>query len=885
MTLPRLLRRQVVERGHHLCRWRHLAVACAVLVVVQPAFAAQTTAINLSYAASWGNEKPGSSYAAFREWTEHYLTEKSQSEEKASQLIGEGQELAKVRRLALSQLIKTDPKSAIALSVPREVRESLPPQIQTELETRVSGLGDLSVIAVDGDNSGTIMKSVRIGGGTYRAYAYGRRAGQTTKRGIPLHGIALDGDLALHESSLEEITAGIAIESGKSIVDLSHRTQSQVEVFAEMGGVLYRFPSRAQLVEAERRIEIAETGFGPEPSKPATAVIESIAETTASPPLVDSIAWTTGTKNVLVIRIDFSDRPGNPTGDLDGATYTSSYVSNLVNTQVVPYYQRTSYGLTSLAVTATPQLYRMPQPSTYYINNSANDELHADAEAAAAVNYTLSDYDRIIVLFTRMNMAADTPSGPFVYGGLSDVGGPRTWINGRFTLGYVAHELGHSYGLYHANLWQVFDGNPISPDGSNTEYGDEFDIMGHGGVTQAEFNPWFKNLLGWLPNDRVQDVTVNGTYRIKRFDSGSVPSSGLLALRIRKDGHQNYWVGCRRTFTSNASMQHGAYIFWGENVATGSELLDMTTPGNNVQNAALAIGTTFTDATTNITIRPIAEGGSGVDQFIDIAVTVPVPGTTARMANLSTRLLAGTGENVGIGGFILQGTETKNILVRARGPSLASAGVTGVLADPVLELHDNSGNTIATNDDWIDNSNKQAIIDTGLAPSDDHEAALLLPLSPGLYTAIGYGAGSTTGVALVELYDVQPSADSRLANMSTRGSVQTGDNVMIGGIIIVGPDAKTVLVRAIGPSLASFGIQNPLQNPTLELRDSNGALITSNDDWQTDQRLDVEATGLKPNNDLESAIVQTLDPGLYTAIVRGSNNSTGVAVIEAYGLQ
>jgi hypothetical protein len=858
-------------------------------VSLHQAFSAQTAAPNLSYSTGWGQEEPGSPYAVFREWTQHYLAEKSQSEITASQLIGQGQELAKLRRAAFGRLIKTEPKSAIAFAVPREVRQYLPSQIQTELETRVSGLGNLSIIAVDGDNNGTITKSARINGVTYRAYTYGRRATQTTKQGIPLHGITLDGNLALHESSLEEITAGLALNSGRSITDLSHRAQQtsqfQVETFAEMGGALYRFPSREQLMETEQRLEIAETGIGPNPSKSAAAVIESTSETAIAPGDTNSIDWTTGAKSVLVIRIDFSDRTGNPKGDLDGATYTSSYVSNLFNTQVTPFYQQTSYGLTSLSVTSTPQLYRMPHPSTYYINNSANDELHADAEAAAAANYVLSNYDRIIVLFTRMNMAADTPTGPFVYGGLSDVGGPRTWINGRFTLGYVAHELGHSYGLYHANLWQTSDGNPISPNGSNTEYGDEFDMMGHGGVAAAEFNPWFKNLLGWLPSDRVQNVTVNGTYRIKRFDGGSVPSSGLLALKIRQDGHRNYWVGCRRRFTSNASMQHGAYVFWGENIATGSELLDLTTPGSDVQNAALAIGTTFTDATANITIRPIAEGGSGVDQFLDIAVTIPASGTTTRMANLSTRLLAGTGDNVGIGGFILQGVETKNILMRALGPSLAGAGLSGVLADPLLELHDGSGSKIATNDNWIDNSNKQAIIDSGLAPPDDHEAALLLSLSPGAYTAIARGVGDTTGVALVELYDVQPNANSRLANMSTRGSVQTGDNVMIGGVIIAGPDAKTILLRAIGPSLASFDIQNPLQNPTLELHDSNGTLITSNDDWQTDQRLDVEATGLKPSNDLESAIVQTLDPGAYTAILRGINDSTGVALIEAYELR
>ncbi len=239
------------------------------------------------------------------------------------------------------------------------------------------------------------------------------------------------------------------------------------------------------------------------------------------------------------------------------------------------------------------------------------------------------------------------------------------------------------------------------------------------------------------------------------------------------------------------------------------------------------------------------------------------------------------GDNVLIGGFIITGTQPKQVIARAIGPSLP---VPMALADPILELHDASGATIAMNDNWQESADEQAIIDAEFAPSAESESAILMTLDPGVYTTIVRGVGATTGAALVEVYDLDRSVDSQLANISTRGLVQTGDDVLIGGLIIQGEADTTVLVRAIGPTLADAGVDGALADPLLELHDKNGVLITTNEDWKDSQQTEIEATGLAPENDSEAAILATLSPDNYTAIVKGSGGTTGVALVEVYNI-
>jgi hypothetical protein len=251
---------------------------------------------------------------------------------------------------------------------------------------------------------------------------------------------------------------------------------------------------------------------------------------------------------------------------------------------------------------------------------------------------------------------------------------------------------------------------------------------------------------------------------------------------------------------------------------------------------------------------------------------------TANLANISTRVVVQTGNNILIGGFIIAGTDPKRVAIRAIGPSLINAGVPNPLHDPILELSDGTG-IIGINDDWQSASNAGDIPPT-LVPSDSRESVILATLQPGSYTVSVRGNGNT-GVGLFEVYDLDildTTVNSRLANVSSRGFVQTGGDILIAGIIAQGGDGiSQVVVRAIGPSLAAFGINNALANPTLELHDGNGELIRSNDNWKSTQQSALEATGLAPSNDLESAILVTLTAGNYTAIVTGFGEPIGAS--------
>lgn len=286
------------------------------------------------------------------------------------------------------------------------------------------------------------------------------------------------------------------------------------------------------------------------------------------------------------------------------------------------------------------------------------------------------------------------------------------------------------------------------------------------------------------------------------------------------------------------------------------------------------------------------------------AATNPAPPTPlSRLTNISTRAFVETGENVVIGGFIVQGSEAKRVIIRALGPELTQYGVADALPNPTLELHNGAGALIASNNNWvttiiggiITQNQVRDIMNSGYAPSNGLESAIIADLSPGNYTAIVRGVNNGTGVGLVEVYDLDPVtiSSSILRNISSRSIVLTGDDVMIGGFIVQDSGPKRVIVRAIGPELTQYGVQNVLTDPTLELHDSRGALIASNDNWQTtviggiitrDQVMDIQGSGHAPSDPSESAIIADLRPGRYTAIVRGKNIIVGVALVEVYDL-
>jgi subtilisin family serine protease len=281
-------------------------------------------------------------------------------------------------------------------------------------------------------------------------------------------------------------------------------------------------------------------------------------------------------------------------------------------------------------------------------------------------------------------------------------------------------------------------------------------------------------------------------------------------------------------------------------------------------------------ATATATATPTASASA-------TASPTPTPVAATLLANISARLRVETGDDALFAGFIITGSPDKRVVVRALGPSVP---MTAPLPDPNLELRDSSGALLAFNGDWKDSPDKQAIMDAGLAPPNDRESALLirLPANGNAYTAIVRQTGSATGTGVVEVYDIEPSTDTKLANISSRGRVQTGDTILIAGTIVTGPGPQKVAVRATGPSL---NVPGKLLDPTLDLRDSNGTVIGANDNWRTGgQENEIIQTGVAPSNDSESALIETLpaNRASYTAIVRGVNDTTGIAVVEVYAL-
>jgi cyclophilin family peptidyl-prolyl cis-trans isomerase len=299
-------------------------------------------------------------------------------------------------------------------------------------------------------------------------------------------------------------------------------------------------------------------------------------------------------------------------------------------------------------------------------------------------------------------------------------------------------------------------------------------------------------------------------------------------------------------------------------------------------NGSKVLVTGNTVGTSHVTVTTTdLDGGTTTQQF-----TVTVIAAPGRLINLSTRMQVGTGDNALIAGFIMSGSTPKRLVVRAIGPS---SGLGGAVADPTLELHDSS-TTIAANDNWGDAANHQDVSDLHFAPGSPNESAILTTVPSDIngvaYTAVMRGANNTTGLGVVELYDLDSGPDSTLLNISTRGPVGVDPNALIGGFVLGGTDAKQVLVRAIGPSLTPFGIPNALADPTLELRDINGNLIEANDDWMSSpEKTQIENSRLAPSNAKESAVLQTLAAGQYTAIVHGANGGTGVGSVQVYQLQ
>ncbi|HMG04700.1 MAG TPA: PKD domain-containing protein, partial [Chthoniobacterales bacterium] len=317
--------------------------------------------------------------------------------------------------------------------------------------------------------------------------------------------------------------------------------------------------------------------------------------------------------------------------------------------------------------------------------------------------------------------------------------------------------------------------------------------------------------------------------------------------------------------------------------ATASPTATATaTPSATATATATATPTATASPTATATASPTATA-TATATATPTATAKPSP---AQLLNISSRARVQTADNICIGGFIVTGAVPKHVLVRAIGPSLSRFSIPNVLADPVLELHGQNGFVTITDDNWKDDPAQQAAIEaSGLAPTNDLESAIDVVLTPGSYTAVVRGKNNTSGVGLVEVYDLNQAVASKLVNLSTRAFAGTGDNLVIAGFILGnGTGDDRIVVRGLGPSLSDLGVSNVLANPTLELRDENGTLLVSNNDWQDDasQAAEISAAGLAPSDTHESAIAATLQPGLYTALLAGTNNGSGNALVEVY---
>ncbi|MBK8753890.1 MAG: hypothetical protein IPL99_20555 [Candidatus Competibacteraceae bacterium] len=396
----------------------------------------------------------------------------------------------------------------------------------------------------------------------------------------------------------------------------------------------------------------------------------------------------------------------------------------------------------------------------------------------------------------------------------------------------------------------------------------DFDYTNVGLAAVAETNP--ATAIGPLV------VTGNYCYATENgVDQFNVFLVGTVWQDKDKNGRYDPGEGY-----GNVMVQPSQGTYYAMTAAGGGYAIPVTASGALTVNFS---GGGIPSASRNVTVS-----GSSVllDYQIDAAGPTPTPLSTL-LTNISTRGWVGTGDSVMIGGFIISGSAAKKVLITAKGPTLTQSGVPSVLNDPNITLHNASGQPILSNDNWGTAANAAEIQAHPARPRYAQEAAILTTLNPGAYTAIVRGAGSTTGNALVEVYDLEAgNTTSRLVNISTRGWVGTGDSVMIGGFIISGNAAKKVLITAKGPALAQAGVPSVLNDPNITLHNASGQAILSNDDWGTAANAaEIQAHPARPRYAQEAAILTTLNPGAYTAIVRGADATTGNALVEVYEVQ
>ena len=567
---------------------------------------------------SWGEEEQ-LELKAFSGWAKLYLSIEDRQSRQVMEAKGEN--LAEVRREAMVELIRSDPETALASAVPVTVRRQLPAKIQRHLESRISATGTLSVQAAVPDGTGPVRESLfrtaMVADNEYRAHVYGDRARHRTRAGIALNGIAVGRDFAVSDSS------GRVLEPGETTLPRQPRDRKCTECPTDTA-------QAAQPVATEKAGQVrwqccpghARQALDSPPAFTGRRGMLSMADRSRtvgdfSVTERPRMAWTHGAKRVLLIRVDFSDLAGMPVSQ---GRYVSPDYAWALFQRINRFFRRASYGRTSVVLdkeSITPVL-RMPRPALFYARGGLNDTLHLHArQAAAAAGFAVNNYDRVGVVFSSLKWYGGTRMD---YGGLANVEGRNFWVNGRLEFGSLAHELGHTYGVHHANRHRSSNRDPIGP-GTTVEYGDVFDIMGNTvlATEHHDFNPWFKYLLHWLPEESVLTATGPGMYRIYRFDEEDANPNLPLALKVpRRDEASDYWIGYRRAFPQ---LANAAYVAWGFEENRNSILLDMRTPWINPLDAGLTVGRTFHDSAAAVSLRPVATGTDETGRsFLDVEV-------------------------------------------------------------------------------------------------------------------------------------------------------------------------------------------------------------------------------------------------------------------------
>ncbi|HEY0427793.1 MAG TPA: hypothetical protein VGC76_08420, partial [Pyrinomonadaceae bacterium] len=523
-------------------------------------------------------------FSEFDEWIKLYLDGNFAGER---EFIKSGEEIARKRRELFKELIRTNPEKAIKTSVSKEIQNRLPVEITQFLEKEISARGDFNVYAIDEFDSANHQteREFVVGDSRYEAFVYGRKESMTTKLDIALRGIVLDRSMAVDENSIRKLSP-----SELAARNIKADKFGENRIVAEVGGNLIYFAD-------ERKFE--------------DFVQESINRETKISPLRSEISpWTEGAKTLLFIRIDFPDRPGEPT-DRFHQPLTEGLAQNLIDNTVNQFYIDNSYQKTSLRATVTPVV-RMPQPQTAYPRENLIGLITDARNAARAAGFETNNYNLDLVAFSYSDM--------YTFSGISPIANKGALLNGSFTFKTVTHELGHEYGLMHANLWRTSDGTIIG-EGANVEYGDDFDMMGRGATQETHFNASYKRTLDWLTEENVQTVAQNGVYRVFAFDSSAAQPQGIRALKIKKDPTKDYWIEFRQQITSVPSLLDGALIRW-DSPFEGyrrTQLLDMNPATTSLTDASLLIGQSFSDDASGIKITVLGKGGT-TPESLDIKV-------------------------------------------------------------------------------------------------------------------------------------------------------------------------------------------------------------------------------------------------------------------------